>query len=43
MNEEFELYEFRYVDKETKTGFCVYAREEKTAQEIIDVIKLNMR
>lgn len=38
MNEEFEVYEFRYVDKETKTGFCVYARKEKTAKEIIDVI-----
>lgn len=37
MNDEFEVYEYRYFDKETKTGFCVYAREEKTAKEIIDI------
>lgn len=34
---QFELYEFRYIDKETKTGFCVYARKEETAKQIIDI------
>ena len=32
---QFELYEFRYIDKETKTGFYVYARDEETADKII--------
>lgn len=35
--EQYEVYEFRYIDKETKTGFCVYARTEEKAQEIIDI------
>lgn len=35
--EQFEVYEFRYIDKETKSGFCVYARTEEKAQEIVDI------
>lgn len=34
---QFELYEFRYIDKETRTGFCVYARDEETADKIITI------
>ncbi len=37
MGEQFEVFEFRYIDKQTKTGFCVYARTEETAQKIINI------
>lgn len=37
MGEQFEVFEFRYIDKKTKTGFCVYARKEETAKQIIDI------
>ncbi|MCF0117444.1 MAG: hypothetical protein HUJ61_05280 [Bacilli bacterium] len=37
MSEEFEVYEFRYIDKETKQGFCVYARTIETADQIITI------
>lgn len=38
MNDEFEVFEFRYFDRTTKQAFCVYARKEETAKEIIDIV-----
>ncbi len=35
MEELFEIWEFRFVDKETKARAVVYARTEETALKII--------
>ncbi|MCF0108370.1 MAG: hypothetical protein HUJ59_05175 [Bacilli bacterium] len=37
MTNTFTIFEFRYVDKDTGTGFCVYARTEETADKIIAI------
>lgn len=37
-NNSFDIFEFTYKDKKTKARCCIYAREEKTAQEIIDIV-----
>ena len=37
MEEYFDIYEFRFYAKGTKFCFKVYAREEKTALEILDI------
>lgn len=34
----YDLIEFRYIDKATKQRFCVFAREQKTADEIISIV-----
>ena len=36
MDDYFEIYEFRFVDRKTHARAVVYAREEETALEIID-------
>ena len=37
MEEQFEIYEFRFVDKRTKMGAVIYARAEETALKIINM------
>ena len=37
MEQYFDIYEFRFYAKGTKFCFKVYAREEKTALEILDI------
>ncbi len=38
MEETFEIYEFKYRCKRTRLKFVVYARTEKTANEIINIV-----
>ena len=40
-NSGFDIFEFTYKDKKTKARCSIYAREEKTAQEIINIINSN--
>lgn len=40
-NSGFDIFEFTYKDKKTKMHCSIYAREEKTAQEIINIINSN--
>lgn len=35
MEEQFEIYEFRFVDKKTRMGAVIYARTEEIALRII--------
>lgn len=35
MEDLFEIFEFRFVDKRTKAGAVIYARTEETALKII--------
>ena len=35
--EQFEIYEFRFVDKKTKLKAVVFARTEETAYRIINI------
>lgn len=37
MKEQFEIYEFRFVDKRTRMGAVIYARTEETALKIINI------
>ena len=37
MEELFEIYEFRFVDKRTRMGAVIYARTEETALKIINM------
>lgn len=37
----FDIFEFTYIDKKTKARCCIYARDEKTAQEIINIVNSN--
>ena len=37
-NSGFDIFEFTYKDKKSKLRCSIYAREEKTAQEIINII-----
>lgn len=38
MEETFEIYEFKYRCKKARLNFVVYARTEKTANEIINIV-----
>ena len=35
--EQFEMYQFRFVDKKTKMHAAIYARTEETAYRIINI------
>lgn len=37
----YEIYEFTYIDKPSKSKFVVYARTLKVANEIIDIENTN--
>ena len=37
MEELFEIYEFRFIDKKTKSKCVIYARKEETAMKIISL------
>lgn len=37
-NYDFDIFEFAYIDKKTKQRFKVYARTEKVANEIIEIV-----
>jgi hypothetical protein len=41
INSGFNIFEFTYKDKKKKMRCSINAREEKTAQEIIDIINSN--